>query len=461
MRCDAPGVFTCLRRLGERTSVVAINFSREPIRAKLAWPGGRASVALRPLDYAVVPRPKDPGGAPAGRAQAAPSKPAHGTGDAVAFGGATQWFVDTVEGRLHDAFIPRRSAARPGGRSSIYWRPQGTEAIWRNETAPLHLTCGRVGAKSADGTWTVVQLDAPAPPALRLVETSAGKAGLHLVGLGTVPYRRHTCAQPPPAPDVTKDVDLGGVRFRCVGPDYIVSTRHYTVVLRRQGGAVRELRLGGRVAAKDHDLYGDQAYFALGQASRIQAACDVECGIRLWRAADGLHLRFEGQLRGFQRFALKRPPLWYRNEYVFSDAPRFTQTWAFRTEKSFRDKQAFLASFLLLPEADRFRFSRGAKLLAEGDVTAQPGGARQGQTKGGPAPGRVDFLRAGRRLWGLGQLRTPGGCDCNVFVHGRMFFLTLLDGKGAAMDAGRWYEFQAVWETREAARDGQPASSEG
>jgi hypothetical protein len=35
---------------------------------------------------------------------------------------------------------------------------------------------------------------------------------------------------------------------------------------------------------------------------------------------------------------------------------------------------------------------------------------------------------------------------CNTFVHGRQFFITLLDGKGSGMDEGRWYEFESEWD---------------
>jgi hypothetical protein len=54
VRCDVPGVFTCLRKLGERASVVVINFNRKPVLANLDWPGGKAKLALAPLEYAVV-----------------------------------------------------------------------------------------------------------------------------------------------------------------------------------------------------------------------------------------------------------------------------------------------------------------------------------------------------------------------------------------------------------------------
>jgi hypothetical protein len=206
---------------------------------------------------------------------------------------------------------------------------------------------------------------------------------------------------------------------------------------------MRELIVGDTRIVVDHDLYGDQAYFEHPRARRMAAGNDVECGIRIWKDGEELHLAFEGQLRGFNRFALQRPPLWYRNEYVFTDAPRFTQTWSFRTEKSFREKQAFLASVMELPTAERFRFLRDGGVMAEGAVGAA--GGRQGETAGQAPPDRMEFLSPQGPELSLKLTGVPEGYRGNVFVHGPRFYVTLLDGAGAAMEAGRWYSFTAEW----------------
>jgi hypothetical protein len=238
-------------------------------------------------------------------------------------------------------------------------------------------------------------------------------------------------------------VTLRPLDLSAVGPDYAIKTPQLTAVLRRQGGVIRELFVGDKVVAKEHDLYGDQEFFKPHESPRIAASNDVESGIRIWKADDGLHLAFEGQLRGFGRFELRRPPLWYRTEYVFTDKPAFKQRWAFRSEKGFKDQTAFLASVVQLPEADRFRFLRDGKPLAE-DAVGE-GGARRGQTSGGPAPERIEFLRDGKLLFSITGLTAPEGSRPNVFVHGRQFFIPLLDGKDAAMEEGRWHEFGVEW----------------
>ena len=439
VKCDKPGVFTCLRTLGGKVSVVAINLGRSAVEARLRWPGGSATVHLDPLAFTAM---HSPPARPDPVRHAPPEAASRATGDAVAFPHAREWFVDTVEGRLHGAFRLRQRPTKPHN-SSIYWRPQGTDDLWRNDLAPLHPQARRLGVLGADGHWTIADFRDASPSDLRLVERHGGVDALHLLGYGADrPWLSKAKACPPP-PMMSRPFVTNGVTLRCIGPDYIVSNDHFTCVLRRQGGVIRELRIGDRVVADRHDLYGDQDYFRTRNAPRIAAGNDVESGIRIWKVDDGLHLAFEGQLRGFNRFALKRPPLWYRNEYVFTDAPRFTQKWAFRTEKSFEGKKAFLAAFLHLPDADCFRFLRGGKPLADGPVGE--GGPRRGETKGGAAPDAIEFLAGGEPGWRLARLSTPEGCACNVFVHGRLFFVALLDGDGAAMTEGRWYQFEAEW----------------
>ncbi|NQT52900.1 hypothetical protein HQ576_12655, partial [bacterium] len=436
--CDTPGVFTCLRTHGKKATVVVINFNRHAVKPRLSWPGGSATLALEPLEYTLIPQP------PIGpRRLSQDGRAAPPATDPTRFADAQEWFVDTLEGRLRDTFRVRHTAAPPSKHSSIYWRPQGSADVWRHDVAPLHPAAPRLGVRGKDGRWTVVTFKGEPPATLRLVEQLDGTRGLHLVGHGKAPA--HTVSlhhAPPPLPTGTP-VTRGDVKLRVVGPDYIVTNRHYTLVLRRQGGVIRELIAGDRVLVNDHDLYGDQAYFALHRDRRIAASNDVENGIRIWTDKDGLHLAFEGQLRGFNRFSLKRPPLWFRNEYVFSDKPSFQQRWAFRTEKTFRDQMAFLSAICMVPDATHFRFLRDGKLIA--DAAVGDPSQRHGETKGTPPPTRIEFLAGDRLAWALALRKVPAGYAGNVFVHGRQFFITLLDGPASAMTQGRWYEFEAEW----------------
>jgi hypothetical protein len=292
--------------------------------------------------------------------------------------------------------------------------------------------------KERDGKWKgITTQDSSAPRLL------VGKDGLSLEWADAQNAESTNRPSMPPVPTIPKKRN-NPVTFRCVGPDLIVSNTHYTVVLRRQGGVIRELYgADGKLVAKDQDFYGDQEYFKPKEDSRITAGNDVECGLRIENIEGGLKLSFEGQLRGFQRFALMRPPLWFRNEMTFTDAPTFHQKYAFRTEKSFKDKAAFLTSIVQIPSADTFRFLRGNEALTD-DAIGQTN-KRRGETRGKPAPERAEFLSGGKPQFALSSLRMPAGSDCNVFINGRQFFITLLDGKTAAMDQGKWYEFEADW----------------
>lgn len=450
VKCDTPGVFTCLRKLGNRSSVVVINFNREPVQALIAWPGGHTSLHLRPLEYTVLPRPKE--------AQPETSRPARMVSPAAAstmltdplpLEGAKEWFVDTLEGRLWDR-LPEPAGAETDKTASntysgsIYWRPQGGGVLWQGETLPLYPGGPQIGFKRADGSWRVLRFQSPIPEKLRLVNNLNRKWGLWLLGAQGGTAQVMDRLQLPPAPDVTAPLTIGGVKLRCVGSEYIISNTHFTVYLERQGGMIRQVRSGQTVVAENQDLYGDQPYFAHPSSPQMQAMNDVESGIRVWEAADGLHLHFEGQLRGEARFDLMRPPLWYRNDYVFSEGPRFAQDWAFRTDKSFHDQKAFLTYFVGRVAADRFRFTHGGQVVAE-DAIAEGESTRRGEARTKPIPDTLTFFQHGQPQLSLTNIQTPTGLPINIFMQGSKLFIPLLEGSGSSMDETRWYGFHADW----------------
>lgn len=443
VRCDVPGVFTCLRKLGEHSSVVVINFNRTPVQARLDWPGGHASLALAPLEYTLVPSAESN----STLEKVWDSNPAAGKpvtlSASISFDGAKAWFVDTIEGRLFDAFLGTRgNGVIASGR--IYWRPQGGGALWQHQLTPLHPTATRLGYQTHDDVWHIYQFSGTITNELRITERDGEKTGLHLLGAAGLAARVSTARELPPEPDVTAGLALGGVTLRVVGSEFIVSNAHYAVHLHRQGGVIRQLRAGGKMVAEGQDFYGDQEYFAIRDSSRVNAASDVESAVRLWTASDGLHLSFAGQLRGDQRFALMRAPVSYRTEYLFSDAPTFRQSWAFSSEKEIKGKKAFLAMIIRQTDADQFRFERDGQVISEGKVESSAG--RRGLTE--KAPDTVRLIHDDRPLWRMHGVRTPDSAECKCFVSGKQFFVTLLDSKSPTMQAKRWYEFQATWSVK-------------
>ena len=435
---DPPEVFAASRFRDGRATTFAINFGRETVRASLTQHMTGAVVTLKPLEYTILTRQK-PGPLP---------KLTYGAttnlAEEVVFEDAMEWFVDSVEGRLHD-WYDGATAAFParGGSSSIYWRPQGRGDLWQNALTPLHPTAGRIGVRGGDGRWR--GYDIGTTNAVRLCDQSGGRAVLTLLGAGGVGARTWEADEQPPDPDVTRAVDLGGVGFRVVGPDYIVSNSHYTVILRRTGGVVRELHsAAGERLAQGQDLYGDQVAFHAGNATRVAAQNEGETAIRIWRATDGLHLAFGGHLRGSHRFALKRPALVFRNEYIFTSGPSFVHRWSFRTEKPIRDKPAFLTFQIPMATGDAFRFVRKGTTFARESMGS--GSGRKAFVRGRDLPDTVVFERNGDVLWSLRDVSTPGLDHCRAFVVNRMVFLTLLDGAGAAMEAGQDYAFSCRWQ---------------
>lgn len=430
VKCDTPGVFTCLRKLGTRETVVAINFNREPVRARLAWSGGKAEVALGPLGYTVVPEP--PPSPEAARPAPAAAKGADSSQvtSGLAFEDATEWFVDTAEGRLHDTFVPLRGEIVPNTQARIYWRPQGTADIWLQATHPLHPAAQRIGVRRRGGPWTIISIEGNVPKELRLAEKHEGRTGLFVLGLGKN-YKTQFATAAPVALDVARAADLGvgNLKLRVVGPDYIISNAHYTVILRRQGGAIRELR-GNRAGslATGQDLIGDGDLMSRREAAQaIRASNDVESGISITREKDGVRMVFEGQLRGATRFALRTPPVWYRNEYFFTAAPRFGHKWSLRSEQDFKGDAA-LVSAMTLPTADRIELLKG--------------GARH---QGPGLPDRAVIYSGGKATWSLDEIRGPAIAGASV--DGRKLTISLLRGSRATMEGSRPYEFEAVWST--------------
>jgi len=462
VRCDTPGVFTCLRRLGTRSSVVAINFNREPVHAKLAWTGGSAAVSLRPLGYAAVSRDDrtavaDGWFVPSSqiavstktgsiRGAVAPAQPNRWSQilqKVCGMKGAKEWFVDTIQGRLRGEFHGARTNGAPDSDTGIYWREPISSLIWRADMLPLDPVQPQIGYRTADGVWHVIRFADSDCSDLRLVEHADGQEGLFLLSGTKWRASFADLKSIPSARDVTTPTQIGPCHLRCVGNELIVSNGTMTVAVTHRGGLIRWIERSGKRVQVEHNLYGDQPAFATGDSRTIDAKFDAECGMRTWVAGDELHMRFEGQLRGADRFSLKRPPVEFYNEYAFGAGKTFRHKWGFRSEGGVSGQVAFLAETLSVPFSDTFRFVGRDTVLSVGGFHATSG--RQAQASGPSLPDRIEFYRSGARILTLSGIRCEPGATPDAFVDLSSIFLTLLDGSGT-MDKGHWYNFVCTWE---------------
>ena len=128
----------------------------------------------------------------------------------------------------------------------------------------------------------------------------------------------------------------------------------------------------------------------------------------------------------------------YRNEFIFTDSPCFTQRWAFRTEKDFHDQKAFLTFHVGHIAAEQFDFGKQSGKITDGK-------SRIAQTKGADLPDAIRFPG----VLALENLSVPNETGCHLFLQGHSLFLTLLDSSPSSMKSDRWYEFSVNWKTGE------------
>jgi hypothetical protein len=181
---------------------------------------------------------------------------------------------------------------------------------------------------------------------------------------------------------------------------------------------------------------------------RYAAGNDVEAGCRMVRDGDVLRLRFEGQLRGFGRFDLMKPPVEYFTEYALNNSPAFAMSCGVKTHRAATDSKAFLSLFLPMPNVERFGFfkqNNDEKPIAEGSNIGAKG--RSFQTKDikgvqkGILPERVVLKDAEKTLLELTGLR---GEMSNLFLDRKNFFVTFDDGDAVSVP-NRWRSFAATF----------------
>ena len=396
-------------------------------------------MAMRPLGYTVAPEDASPTQQPV---------VSHGPmikvslSNHYALTGAVEWFIDTCEGRLRGDFRLARTNGEAKANYGIYWREPIPSLVWRADLLPLDPAQPLIGFRTAGGVWHVIRFTDADCSDVRLLERLDGKEGLFLLSAVRRQVSIGDWKAIPPSRDVTEPCKVGACRLRCVGNEYIVSNGAFTAAICRVGGLVRWIERDGKQVQVDHNLYGDQQAFATGNSRTIDAKFDAECGARICVVGAELRMRFEGQLRGMDRFALKSPPVDFYNEYAFGAGRSFRHAWGFRSEGGVSGQIAFLAANFSTPTTDTFRFVRNDLPEAVGGFHTSSG--QQAQLSGPSIPDCVDFYGNSSRLWSLSGIHYPPDGVPDAFVDLNRVFLTLLDGSGT-MEKGRWYDFSCTW----------------
>jgi len=394
---------------------------------------------------------------------------------------ARRWYAACAEGVFEDTYRVRHRTT-DGVMGSIYWRPQGTAAVWDSLLHPLgadSATAG-IGALAAGGRTAPAFLffDPNARPArVRWLDRVGDRCRLALLAAWSDPDARDILPKasrrfvmrvaPGGAPDSLQPAGpvrgepssrLGseprefspGVELVPAVGGWLVSTPRYRLRLSRSGMIIALWSADGSEAqayALDGDLYTDAGFSS--KNVRYAASNEVEAAAIFRKEADGtVRLRFTGRVRGFYRFDLLPTPIWYVAEYTIApDQPGFRMTYAVLPEAAPRGNRAFFGWRIAVPGLDAFKFLRGGRTIAEDRVRDPSRRALQSRDLTPPTvPDEVHMKdRARRTLLCLSDLRWGAARPpANVFVHGRLFFLTWYDGPPDRRGAGEWSWFTAM-----------------
>ena len=375
---------------------------------------------------------------------------------------AAGWMARTAEGSLHGAFRARHLTS-DGLLGSIYWRPQGTNVVWDSLVQPF----GDDAAVSAIGGGFPLQLNFPAgqPPArVQWLDRIADRPQLGALLSWSDPSAPQGSASAELAfqigdPLARPTVNPVSRFLRPAAGGWEYENDSFRLRLSRSGMITQLWSKSEtddpRLVIDQSDLYTDHGFAA--DRTRYGAASDVEAAVRIDQQGDRLRIRCEGQLRGFGRFDLLRPPVDYFCEYVLDDSASFRLSWGVRPQAAPTGQTAFLGWMLPAPNLARFAFRREGAALCEGPAGKSKG--RLGQTRLlSPArlPDVVELAGKQTTLLRLTGLHSGGSSLPNVFVDGHNVFVAFYDGAESASAEGQWRWASAMWTV-----DAAPAASFG
>jgi glycosidase len=362
---------------------------------------------------------------------------------------AARWSVVAAAGRLCGEYVPRHRSTE-SAHGSIYWRAQGTNAIWDSLVHPLGTPAPQL--LTAEGRKTFgIGFPGPLPARVEWLDRLGSQEQLGALVAWADPLAPGGARCPELEiliGDGTLRVTPGcpaGLRPDAGGWSY--ENEHYRLRLGRSG-MITQLwakQPALRLLVDRGDMYTDGGFSS--ERERFAASNEVEAASRIDRDGQGnLRLRFEGRLRGFQRFDLLNPPVEYFAEYTLGQSASLRASYGVRTHADPSGKFAFLALINPLPDMRRAVFKHGGQLLHDGPTSNDR--ARGWQSRSQPSAALADEieLRADDaplvRLTGL----ACGGRPLeNAFAHGQNFFLAWFDGPPHPVSQRQWQWTSAVW----------------
>jgi hypothetical protein len=347
--------------------------------------------------------------------------------------GARRWGVATAEGPLAGDYLVRHRPTESAA-SHIYWRAQGTNVIWDSLVHPLGPQMSQVLTASAARTLGIGFAGRTPPARVAWLDRLGTQEQLAAM----VSWSDPRSPGSPRCSDL--EIRLGDAAvsprptswpgLRPAAGGWLFENEHYRLRLSRSGVIAQLVakQPAPRTIVERADLYTDSGFHA--ERDRFGASNEVEAVSRIWDDAQGnLRMRFEGRLRGFQRFDLLKPPIEYFADYTLNPSASFRLSCGVRPHAQPIGKSAFLAQMIPVPNVRRAVFKAAGRTLHDGAVGDH--GSRAWQSRSLPSPGAVDAVELrddNGPLLQLTDLRCGAIPICNTFVHGQNFFLAWFDG---------------------------------
>ena len=456
-----PGVFACLR--GGK-SVVLVNLNGTETRgavsvpnaaasardlmtgAAVAFKDGRADVTLAPFGYTVLRFGGDALPALTSLAKGTPlpdaplGQPEVTVADGLrtttlALPAATErWFACTAEGVFASPFRVRHPKF-DGTVGPIYRLPQGTATLWDSRLHPFGAATefARIGVELG-GRRLVFAFDPKRLPlSVELLDRVGDRHGPHLrvtAPEGDAAAGGYTMSEE--NADAPLVGGTGDARLTCVGGGWQFENAFIRARIARTGALVglwRKADGDWRQVIGAGSLYTDRGF----SSERFAQENDVEATIRIQRNGDKLLLAFEGEMRGFQRFAKHKAGIRFKTRYLFDDSGEFRLELGAAPQVPPQKDGAYLAWMMTVPGAADVAFTDGV-----GEIAADKRGTgRVAQTaESGRLPTGIRIGRDGGTLR-LDAEQWTGPKPGNVFMHGDQLHLAWRDGaRGTLGNAG-------------------------